>query len=98
MFIIFAYFPFHRNSICILFNKLKINIGISETKARRIVLEIRGGSRTAATSKMVHFGRIVNGYQPLTIIAKSSILDVAAVLDAPLKMPLLKSGNSPVYS
>ena len=38
----------------------------------------RGESRTAATSKMEHF---VN---PLTIITKSSILDVAAVLDPPL--------------
>ena len=27
---------------------------------------------------------IVNGYQPLTIITKRSILDVAAVLDPPL--------------
>ena len=27
---------------------------------------------------------IVNGFQPLTVIPKSSILDVAAVLDPPL--------------
>ena len=40
-----------------------------------------GGSRTAATSKMEHFVIIVNGWKPLTIITKSSILDVAAVLD-----------------
>ena len=44
----------------------------------------RGGSRTAATSKMEHFVIINNGWQPLTIITKSSILDVAAVLDPPL--------------
>ena len=44
----------------------------------------RGGSRTAATSKMEHFEIIVNGWKPLTIITKSSILDVAAVLDPPL--------------
>ena len=44
----------------------------------------RGGSRTAATSKMEHFVIIVNGWKPLTIITKSSILDVAAVLDPPL--------------
>ena len=31
---------------------------------------IRGGSRTAATSKMELFVRIVNGFQPLTIITK----------------------------
>ena len=44
----------------------------------------RGGSRTAATSKMEHFVIIVNGWKPLTIITKSSILDVATVLDPPL--------------
>ena len=42
---------------------------------------VRDGSRTAATSKMEHFVIIVNGFQPLTIITKRSILDVAAVLD-----------------
>ena len=30
---------------------------------------------------------IVNGFQPLTIIAEHSILDVAAALDPPLKTP-----------
>ena len=45
---------------------------------------IRGGSRTAPTSKMEHFVIIVNDWKPLTIITKSSILDVAAVLDPPL--------------
>ena len=44
----------------------------------------RGGSRTSATSKMEHFVMIVNGCQPLTIITKCSILDVAAVLHPPL--------------
>ena len=44
----------------------------------------RGGSWSAATSKMEHFLIIVNGWKPLTIITKSSILDVAAVLDPPL--------------
>ena len=44
----------------------------------------RGGSRTAAMSKMEHFVIIVNGRKPLTIITKSSILDVAVVLDPPL--------------
>ena len=38
-----------------------------------ITIIIRGG-----------FVIIVNGFQPLTIITKSSILDVAAVLDPPL--------------
>ena len=45
----------------------------------------RGGSRAAATSKMECFVIIVNGFQPLTIITKHSILDVAAALDPPLK-------------
>ena len=54
----------------------------------------RGGSRTAATSKMEHFVIIVNGFQPLTIITKSSILDVATVLEPPLeKLKLGKVGN-----
>ena len=45
---------------------------------------IRGGSRTDATSKMELFVIIVNGWKPLTIITKSSILDVAVALDPPL--------------
>ena len=54
----------------------------------------RGGSRTAATSKMQcfviivngldRFMIIVNGWKPLTFITKRSILDVAAALDPPL--------------
>ena len=47
----------------------------------------RVGSTAAATSKMERFVIIVNGFQPLTIIAKRSILDVAAVLDPPLDIP-----------
>ena len=49
-----------------------------------IVGLLRGGSRAAATSKMDCFVIIVNGFQPLTIITKPSILDVAAALDPPL--------------
>ena len=45
----------------------------------------RSGSRTAATSKMEHFVIIVNnGWNPLIIITKSSILDTAAFVDPPL--------------
>ena len=44
----------------------------------------RGGSRAVATSKMKRFVIIVNGWRPLTIITKRSILDVAAALDLPL--------------
>ena len=43
-----------------------------------------GGSRAAATSKMERFVIIDNGFQPLTIITKRSIFDVAAELDPPL--------------
>ena len=42
---------------------------------------IRGGYRTASTSKMENFVLIVNDWKPLAIVTKSSILDVAAVLD-----------------
>ena len=48
------------------------------------LLSTRGGSRTAATSKMECFLIIVDGWKPLTIITKHPILDVAAVLDPPL--------------
>ena len=47
-------------------------------------VDIRGGSRTVATSNVELFVIIVNGFQPLTIITKNSTLDVAAVLDPPL--------------
>ena len=48
-------------------------------------LESRGGSRTAATFKMERFVIISSGWNLLTIITKHSILDVAAVLDPPLR-------------
>ena len=48
------------------------------------LLIAEAGSRTVATSKMEPFVIIINGWKALTIIAKHSILDVAAVLDLPL--------------
>ena len=51
----------------------------------------RGESRAAATSKMERFVIIVNGWKPLTIITKRSILDVAGALDPPLAKPKLPS-------
>ena len=45
---------------------------------------IRGGSRTAVRSKVELFVIIVNGSNPLTIITKSSTLNVEAVLDPSL--------------
>ena len=50
-----------------------------------------GGSRTAATSKKELSVIIVNDFQQLTIITKSSILDVAAVLDLLLTQADLSS-------
>ena len=45
---------------------------------------IRGRSWTAATSKVELFVIIINNWKPLTIVTKSSTLDVAEVLDPPL--------------
>ena len=56
-------------------------------------VKLRGGSRAAAISKMEHFVIMVNGFQPLTIITKRSILDVAAVLDPPLKLIVFENYN-----
>ena len=53
----------------------------------------RDGSRAAATSKMECFVIIVNGWKPLNIITKYSILDVAAALG----LPLLQSLYSATY-
>ena len=47
-------------------------------------LYIGGGSRATVISKMEPFMIIINGSEPLTIITKRSILDVAAALDPPL--------------
>ena len=44
----------------------------------------RGGSRAAATSKKERFVIIANGFEPLTVITKRSILNAAAALDPPL--------------
>ena len=54
---------------------------------------IRGGSRTAATSKMELFVIIVNGCKSLIIITMSCILDVAAILDPLLHDDLEQYGR-----
>ena len=59
---------------------------IPSNKRRQL---LRGGSRTAATSKMDRFVIIINGWKPLTIITRGSILDVAAVLGPPLAPDIL---------
>ena len=48
--------------------------------------KISGGSRDAATSKMERFVIIVNGFQPLNIITKHSILDAVEALHPPLNI------------
>ena len=47
---------------------------------------------------MEHFVIIVNGWKPLTIITKCSILDVVAVLDPPLITKYICKGNIYVYT
>ena len=61
-------------------------------KTDQLQYKARGGSRTAATSKVERFVIIVNSFQPLYIITKCSILDIAAVLDPPLKACLAITG------
>ena len=56
---------------------------------------VRGRSWTVAISKMECFVIIVNGWKPLAIITKPSILDVAAALDLPLPQVALTSIINP---
>ena len=62
----------------------------TSTDIEEIMKKIKGGSRATATSKMERFVIKVNfitkRFQPLTIITKRSILDVAAALDLPLSL------------
>ena len=58
--------------------------GIAQNNQKCLALIVRGGYRTAATSKMERFVIIVNDWKPLTIITKCSVMDVVAVLDPPL--------------
>ena len=64
---------------------IKTTLKQNTPKTHQISKKIfRGGPKTAAKSKLEHFVIIVNGWKPLTIITKSSILIVAAVLDPQL--------------
>ena len=58
-----------------------VKFGFKESLDKGIV---RDGSRAAATSRMECFVVIVNGWKPLAIITKHSILDVAVALAPPL--------------
>ena len=64
---------------------------------KKNTLDIRGGSRAAATSKMERFVIIVNDFQPLTIITKCTILDVAAALYLPLDIKATKLRNCKTF-
>ena len=66
------------------YNRWKTDIVTSFSSKNRI----RGAFRAAATSKKEYFVIIVIGFQPLSIITNSSILDVAAALDPPLWLQL----------
>ena len=72
-------------NICVsVFVVFLVAVGSVKSTLWKFLSWTRGGSRTAETSKMEHFVIIVNDWKPLTIIRKSSVLDVAAVLDSPL--------------
>ena len=64
----------------------KMFLIISQNSQENTCARVRGGSRAAATCKMERLG---NGWKPLTIITKRSILDVAAALDLPLRVSFL---------
>ena len=83
LFCIFCQFCFEFD---VIFKDLYIYLIIFYVNKSSVILFslYRGGFRPVATSKMKLFVIIVNGFQPLAIITKCSILDVAAVLDSPL--------------
>ena len=76
----FSNTPFPKNTSGRLLLKLEKQIA----KTIITLTYIKGGSRAAVTSKMEYLVIIVNGWNPLTIITKHSILDVAAALETPL--------------
>ena len=68
----------------------------SRTELSCATITPRGRSRTAATCKVELFVIIVNGVQSLTIITKSSTLDVTAVLDPPLTPDMRQHDDSSI--
>ena len=68
---------------------LRLKFEFAFIKYSKVDVSNRGGSTAAATSKMERFVIIDNGFLPLTIITKRSILDVVAALDPPLSKILL---------
>ena len=57
---------------------------LTSIKLKIFFIMSRDGPRTDTISKMELFVIIVKGFHPLTIIRKSSMLNVGAVLDPPL--------------
>ena len=51
---------------------------MDKESGKKGVYGFRGGSRTAATSKMERFVILNNGFQPSTITTKRSILDISS--------------------
>ena len=86
-----------RYSLCFFLKSLRTRHSTLDTLFRIIIAFYnkisRGGSRTAATSKMKHFVILINGWKPL-IITKCSILNVAAFLDSPLLKAVIKLQTS----
>ena len=83
------------NHACIIQKFTIDNDSIKRAKMRDSLFSqfTRGGSRVVATSEMECFVIIVNGFQPLTITTKHSILDIAAALDSPLFTTYLRCGQ-----
>ena len=78
-----------RSLLCVKWKEPEKRLLVTWIKMEHFVLRnfkfhCSGRSRTAGTSRMELFVIIVNRWKPLTIITKSSILDVSAVLDPPL--------------
>ena len=57
-----------------------------ETYCFQNTLLARGGARAGAASKMERFVIIVNGWKPLTIITKHSVLEVVNYYHKPLHL------------
>ena len=63
------------------------------------MMAFRDGSWTAGGPKIELFLIIVSSFQPLTVIPKCTILDVAAVLDPPLALIMISfEGESLIHS
>ena len=58
-------------------------------------MNFRGGSRATVSSKMERFVILFNGFQPLTIITKRSILEVVTALGRMLWLEISTSNKIP---